>query len=438
MTFELGLEQKIFTSLLEKHLDAINQGDPLQKARQKAWSQFLERGLPTKQSEAYRYIKLRHLFSQNYEFPKEESITKDQIASLVYPECQHSFLVFINGQFCSEFSETKNLPSQVIISTLQEANQTFGTFFNNYWSKSLKEENDSFALINSALHHQGAFIYIPPKTIVEIPIQILHLVQAQGQLLMLMPRINVCVGAQAEVKFVSSIHQKSMNGYFINQVTDFLVEDQAYVHYTQILNEEHVQAWHFEAVRAHLKKQSTFKTVCITEGGMTVRNDYHISLSGENAEVLLNGISMLEDKREVHTHIFIDHQAPNCRSYQLFKAVLNDFSRSSFEGKIMVRQKAQKTEAFQLNNNLLLSDHAHADSKPNLEIFADDVKASHGATVGQLDAEQLFYMKTRGFPEMAAKNLLIYGFAEQVIEMIPINSIKEAISQRAHRYLTKG
>ncbi len=438
MMAELGLEQKIFTTLLEKHLAAMHQGDALQKARQKAWSQFLELGLPTKKTEAYRYIKLRHLFSQNYELPEEVGISSEQIASLIYPECQQSVLVFVNGQYCPELSQTQALPSQVVISTLQEATKTFGTFFNNHWTKSLKEEDDTFAIINSALHRQGAFVYVPPKTVIEAPIQVLNLVNGQDQLLMLMPRINLFVGAQSDVKVISELKQSATNGYFINQVSDFVLEEDAHVHYTQILNDEHPQGWHFEAVRAHLKRQSTFKTVCITDGGMTVRTDYRISLAGENAEALLNGVCMLGGKCEAHTHIFIDHQAPNCRSYQLFKNVLNDFSRSSFEGKIMVRQAAQKTEAFQLNNNLLLSDHAHADSKPNLEIFADDVKASHGATVGQLDPEQLFYMKTRGFPESEAKNLLIYGFAEQVIEMIPLESLRELISEKAQRYLTKG
>ena len=269
----------------------------------------------------------------------------------------------------------------MVVSTLQEATRTFGTFFNNHWTKSLKDEDDTFAIINSALHRQGAFVYIPPKTVVEAPIQILNLVTEQDQLSMLMPRVNLFVGAQSDVKVVSVLKQSVSQGYFVNQVSDFVLDEDAHVHYTQILNDEHPLGWHFEAVRAHLKRQSTFKTVCVTDGGMTVRTDYRIFLAGENAEALLNGVCMLGDKREAHTHIFIDHQAPNCRSYQLFKNVLNDFSRSSFEGKIMVRQPAQKTEAFQLNNNLLLSDHAHADSKPNLEIFADDVKASHGATV---------------------------------------------------------
>jgi Fe-S cluster assembly protein SufD len=165
-----------------------------------------------------------------------------------------------------------------------------------------------------------------------------------------------------------------------------------------------------------------------------VRNDYRVVIGGENAEASLNGVWMLGDRNESHMHVIVDHQAPHCRSMQLFKGVLNGNSHSSFEGKILVRQAAQKTEAFQLNNNLLLSDRAHADSKPNLEIFADDVKASHGATVGQLDKEQIFYMKTRGFHEADAKNLLVYGFCEEVIDMIPIPSVHQAMKKYAKSY----
>jgi Fe-S cluster assembly protein SufD len=147
---------------------------------------------------------------------------------------------------------------------------------------------------------------------------------------------------------------------------------------------------------------------------------------------------MLNEKRESHIHVLIDHQAPNCRSFQLYKGVVNDFSRSSFEGKILVRQAAQKTDAFQLNNNLLLSDRAHADSKPNLEIFADDVKASHGATVGQLDEEQLFYMQTRGFSKAEAQNMLVYSFSKELLDMIPIESVVNSMNARAKKYLNRG
>jgi Fe-S cluster assembly protein SufD len=153
---------------------------------------------------------------------------------------------------------------------------------------------------------------------------------------------------------------------------------------------------------------------------MTTRHDYRVAMSGENSEALLHGLLTLKDRREAHNNILIDHQAPHCRSNQLFKGVLSDVSRSSFEGKILVRQEAQKTEAFQLNNNLLLSERANADSKPNLEIFADDVKASHGATIGQLNAEHLFYLKTRGLRDIEAKKLLVNGFCREILDLIPI------------------
>ncbi len=438
MTAQTGLEQESFKVLLEEYRSQINQEDALKRIRDKAWNQFIELGLPTRQTEVYRYLKLRHLFSQPYCLAKEVSTTIDHLTSFIYPECHQSVLVFVNGHYQPHLSNTKALPSKVVISTLQEATHTYGTFLNNQWAKSLREEKDFFAIVNGALHHRGAFIYLPPKTIVEAPLQVLHFVQSDHQPLMLMPRLHLFIGSQSHVSIIVSQKASSDKGYFVNQVAELALEEDSHVHYTQVLCDEHPMSWHLDAVRATLKKNATLKTLCVTEGSMAVRNDYHVTLAGENAEALLNGIWMLAGKRESHTHVFMNHQAPCCRSYQLFKGVLNDYSRSSFEGKIMVQQAAQKTEAFQLNNHLLLSDQTQANSKPNLEIFADDVKASHGATVGQLDRDQLFYMKARGIPNKQAQNLLIYGFCEQVINLITLPSLRKEISERAQHYLATG
>lgn len=438
MIAQPGFEQETFKTLLEKYQTQMNASDALQKLRGKAWDHFLGLGLPTRQTEVYRYIKLRQLFSQNYELAQEIKIQPEEIAKFIYPECRESYLVFINGHFYSHLSNTQAIPEKVTVTALDDATRTYGAFLNNFWTKSLKLETDSFATLNSALHHKGAFIYVPPKTVIEAPIQILHFIQSKSELLMLMPRIHIFVGAQSQVNFIASQKSDGLNAYFVNQVAEIAIEEDAHVYYTQLLCDEHPNSWHLDAFRASLKRNATLKTICVTGGSATVRNDYRIAIMGENAEALLNGVAMLSDKKEAHSHIYMEHQAPHCRSYQLFKSVLSDFSRSSFEGKIMVRREAQKTEAFQLNNNLILNDHAHADSKPNLEIFADDVKASHGATIGQLDEEHLFYMKTRGFPDHKAKNLLIYGFCEQVIEMINVESVKEEISERLKTYLTKS
>jgi Fe-S cluster assembly protein SufD len=423
-------EQETFQTLLQNLRDERSQTDPLDKIRQKAWDHYLHLGLPSKKSEAYRHIKLRQLFSLPAPAAKESEIKKEQIADWTYPECRASVLVFVNGIYREDLSDQTGLPAKLVIAPLQEAMQTYGALLNNHWAKSLKDEADPFAVLNGALHPNGVFLYLPPKSVVESPIQLLHLIDTSKGFQLTMPRLHIFAGAFSSVKLFSIQKSIDPSPYFVNQTTELVLEEGAHVDYTQTLCTEQPQAWHLDALRATLKKNSILKTICVTEGSATVRNDFKISLAGENAEALLNGIWMLGGKREAHTHVLIDHQAPHCRSYQLFKGVLTDFSRSSFEGKILVRQAAQKTEAFQLNQNLILDSRAHADSKPNLEIFADDVKASHGATVGQLDAEQLFYMKTRGFSEEEAKDLLIYGFCEQVLDMITLPSLRGEIDAR--------
>ncbi|MFI0435918.1 MAG: Fe-S cluster assembly protein SufD [Parachlamydiaceae bacterium] len=439
MIAEPLIENETFKQLLESFLPQIEGSDPFDRFRKKAWHHFLSVGLPSKKMEAYRRIKLRPLFSQPFGLGISAALSSTQVADFVYPECRESLIVFVNGHYSIEHSNVGALPPQVVICSLQEASETYGVLLNNYWTKSLKEEIDPFTLVNAALHGLGAFVYLPPKTVVETPIQVLHILNEENQPHMAMPRLHIFAGAQSDLHVIST--QKNLTKstpYFVNQVTECVLDEGSHLHYTQALCDENPLSWHFDAIRATLKRDSTFKSVCVTEGSATVRKDYRILLTGDNSEALLSETAMLSNKSEAHAHVWMEHQAPFCRSYQLFKNVLNDFSRSSFEGKIMVRQAAQKTEAFQLNNDLILSDHAHADSKPNLEIFADDVKASHGATVGQLDSEQLFYLKTRGFSDAQAKNLLIYGFCEEVIEKIPLRSLRHEISSRARQYLTKN
>jgi len=437
MMAQPGLEQETFKTLLEDIRNRSRYSDGLEKFRSQAWERYLSLGLPSKQHEAYRYVKLRHLFSQPHHLAAETEVDAEMIAHWIYPECKRSVIVFVNGFYEPRLSCIEALPAKVSVSSLQEAARTYGAFIQNHWTKSVKEESDPFAALNSALHQRGVFIYVPPKCIVDAQLQILHVTIANDSCQVLMPRVQIFAGAHSHLQVAAVQKRLGASGCFVNQVEEIALDEGARVHYSQMLCDEHPQGWHFDAFRASLKRDSSLTTVGANQGSMAVRTDYKMTLAGENAEALLNGVWMLEGKREAHVHVLIDHQSPHCRSYQLFKGVLGDFSRSSFEGKIMVRQAAQKTEAFQLNNNLLLSDNAHANSKPNLEIFADDVKASHGATVGQLDPEQLFYMKTRGFSEEEAKNLLVFGFCEQVIEKIPLFSMRGEISDRARQYLRK-
>ncbi len=425
-----------FQMSLMQHYEQFDGADPLQKMRAKAWNRFLELGLPSKKSEAFRYIRWRNLFEKQFILSDKTELDFTTIQPHIFPECAGSVLVFVNGYYTPHLSRMEALPKRMVVSSLNEAVKTYGTFLNNQWTKSLKDENDPFAALNGALHNDGLFIYLPPKMVLETPVQILHVIDAASEFpLLISPRIQLFAGSQTEIEIHSTQAVLSGDDYFVNMAADFALEEGAHIYYTQTSSNEPPNGWHFDALRAFLRKNSTLKTVSSTEGGLTVRNDYRIILGGENGEALLNGVWMLKEKREAHVHVIVDHQAPSCRSMQLYKGVLNDFGHSSFEGKILVKQEAQKTEAFQLNNNLLLSDRASADSKPNLEIFADDVKASHGATVGKLDEEQLFYMKTRGFPLQQAQNILVNGFCREVIDKITLSSLHQEVCRQAESFL---
>lgn len=429
-------EADAFKTLVEQqHLAQVNGQDALQKIRHRAWDLFVELGLPGRRDEIFRSIRLKNLYAEPFAFALPKPVSKEDIASWIYPECTRSVLVFINGFFNQQLSNVEALPSRLVIRPLKEAAQTYSAFLNNQWTKTIKEETDPFAALNAALHSEGAFIYLPPKTVLNAPIQILNVLSAGEASSLVMPRAQFFIGAQSQAEIVSSQAILSETKYFINQTVELSIEEDSHVKYLQIGSNGTGEGWDFSALRASLKRNSSLKKVSIAQGTATARNDYRILLTGENAEAQLNGIAMLSAKQEAHTHIVMDHQAPNCRSMQLYKNVLTDVSRSSFEGKILVRQPAQKTQAFQLNNNLLLSDKAHAGSKPNLEIFADDVKASHGATVGQIDPEQLFYLKTRGLSEAEGKNWLVYGFCKEVIDMIFLPSQLKKINAKAQKYL---
>lgn len=436
MMTQSSLNQQQFHNMLQNFWSAISLDNSLGKYREKAWDHYLELGLPDRTTEVFRYVKLRNLYAKTFEIATSSFINNDEIDSFLFPESKDSTLVFINGFYTPELSRLKSIPSVVVL-PLEEAVKTYGAFLNNHWAKTLKEETDSFAALNSAFHAKGVFIYIPPKKIIESPIQILNIIKSETPLLV-HPRIQVFVGREAKVQFINEIQILDSQAHFINQVTDFAMEEASSAIYHQMSNNHPDSLWHFDATRALLKRDSHFKTIQVTEGSATTRYDYKACLIGENSEALLNGVWMLNNQRETHLHVLMDHQAPHCRSMQLFKGILNDVSSSSFEGKILVRQAAQKTEAFQLNNNLILNEGASADSKPNLEIFADDVKASHGATVGQLDEEQLFYLKTRGFSQKEAQNILVYGYSQEVIDQIQIPSVLDKVSKQAQEYVLRG
>ena len=400
-----------------------------------AWDRLQEIGFPSKSSEAFQYVSFRKLCES---FPALESSVQHTSKSLdltpfVLEESKESVIVLKDGIFCPELS---CIPASLIVYSLEEAlKSSYSSFFKHRIQGLIQQEKDPFALLNASLCEGGVFIYAPAKTFLKVPIQILH-IQTNPLLPYLGPRVHCFLGAQANIQIVSSFKNVCNESFstLYNDFFDVSLEEHSVFSHT-FSTEEDFSSWGFSSFKASLKKESSLHSFFATVGSPGFRRDYFISLLGERACAHLNGLTALSSSFESHVHVHMDHSAPSCTSHQLFKNVLAGKSRSSFTGKIHVKRSAQKTEAYQLNQNLLLSDVAMANTKPSLEIFADDVKASHGATVSQMDEEQLFYLKTRGVSSLEAKSLLLIGFCAEVLDKIPIKSLREKLLSLCRLFL---
>ncbi len=400
--------------------------DSLKTLRKSAWEAFGKIGLPHKKSEDYQYFPLTSFYQSHFAEKKE---FLGNVENHVFSESKESYLVFIDGEYREDLSNTKGLLSKPVILPLDEAIKSYGGFIQQRWAKELKEEKDPFCLANAALHEKGCFLFFPPKYHSLIPIQILHFTTG----LVSFPRVEVVVGKEAEVNL--ALKTVTASSSFIHSAIFLSLDVSARVSYTSLI-EEAESSFHFSSLRASLKKDATLTSISVMQGSKGTRQDYKVDLLGENATCDLSGMWMLAQNKQAAVNILINHLAPFTRSMQLFKGVLDDVSQSSFQGQIFVAKEAQKTEAYQLNNNVLLSERAIANAKPNLQIFADDVKASHGATISRLDKKQLFYLQSRGVPLKEASILLLRGFCNDVLEKIPFASIQQQALAELQKYLS--
>lgn len=408
-----------FLDGLHRYFEKRRGLDLLKGMREKAWDHFLELGLPEKTDEAFRYVPLRRF----YELELGETVltvTKEEVLNFIYPECRGSYLVFLNGAYHPELSDLSGISKKIVAQPIADAMRSYGPFLQSRWSKALKEETDPFAVLNLAAHPQGLFFYVPPKVRVEKPIQTLFL-SSQGTFAP--ARLQLFLASQSEVQWISTIAGEGIHNTFV----DVALEDGASFDQTEVPHK--AAGWHLNYLRVTLKRDSRLKYFALSRGSNITRHSLRAQIQGGNADVLLQGLWDLQGTSQAHTHVLVEHAAPHSRSLQKFKGVLKGTAQSSFEGKIFVRPEAQKTEAYQLNHNLLLSEGAIAHAKPNLEIFADDVKASHGATFAQVDEEQLFYLKSRGISSEEASQLLIRGYMQEMIAQIPHGFIRKEVEK---------
>ncbi|QZA59314.1 Fe-S cluster assembly protein SufD [Candidatus Rhabdochlamydia porcellionis] len=416
-------------SLLLQHLEAqfekLKTADALSFYRRLAWKKFQELGMPNRTQDAFKYVSLQGLSTlavdQTCDSPE---VDKKRFESEILPESKHSYFLFVNGCFHPNLSNFSALPPQIKILSLSEAMQSHKAFLQHHLQQQMQKEQDPFAALNLALHSNGLFVYIPPKIVVNTPIQCLQIITEKAFLTV--PRMQIVAGAHTQTKWVFSCLDYKSDDYLSLPLLDFTLEEKAEVHgYSIEYHKEH--RWQFSSLRAALKKKASFHAMHLGAGGRVSRINAYVYLKEKESKTQLKGLLNLSGKASSHCHLTVEHQAPDTSSLQHFKGILNDFSRSSFEGKIKVNSEAQRTRAYQLNNNLLLGSGAIANSKPNLEIFADDVKASHGATVSQLSEDQLFYLETRGLSPIEAKERLLNAYAQEIIQEIPYRFLIEQI-----------
>lgn len=409
---------------------------PLHQLRKNALKQFAETNFPTQRNEEWKYTDVSSIVKQNF-IPAVNCepvvFTKEEIGSFLFKDFDSYLMVFVNGVYIDSLSNVTDLPKGLTIGSLKKIYAENPALIDKYLGKLAKDEN-AFNSLNTSYAVDGAVVIVPKGMVVEKPIQVLYLNSSSNENILASPRNLIVAEENSQVSFIANYRGVGEKSYLNNTVTEIYSAEYSVVNLYKIQNESD-EAYHIEKVQAEQKKNSIFNHYNITFGGSIVRNDINSVLDGENIETHYYGLYMINGKQHVDNHTFVDHAKPNCMSNELYKGILDDNARGVFNGKIIVRQDAQKTNAYQQNKTILLSKTATIDTKPQLEIFADDVKCSHGATVGHLDDTSEFYIRSRGVPQELAKSMLIRAFANDVIETIKIEPLKEQINHMIFEHL---
>ncbi len=426
------------TSDIKKHYlshfadfeNSLNGGKtkPVHELRKSAITNFSDLQFPTTKDEEWKYTNISPLFK--HDFMPADKLTKDNNIKgdhFLFDKMKRGLIVFVNGMYSKTLSKIKDLPEGVIVKSLADAIKEDNSIVKKHLGRYADFKNHIFTSLSTAFVQDGAFIYVPDEKIIVDPIHILFLSIANNNKILVQPRNLFVAGKSSQSTIVE--HFASLNNediYFTNSVTEIVTEENAFLDHIK-LQEESQKAFHIGRMDVHQERNSNFVSHLISFGAEISRNDFNSRFNGEGGESMLNGLYLVEGNQLFDAHTLIDHAKPHCNSHEHYKGILMDNSRGVFNGKVIVRKDAQKTNAFQENNNIILSDSALVNTKPQLEIFADDVKCSHGATIGQLDNDAMFYLKSRGIGVDAARAILIHAFASDVVRYIKVNAVREYI-----------
>ncbi len=426
MNLQVGKET-IYTKDFQTSAAQSNQPNWLKYLRENAFEFFTENGFPTVQNEEWKYTNVASIGRENFEIANSKAVDAEKISRLFSKTESENRVVFVNNKLNQELTNLSNLPEGAKILNLNEAiqDEIFSPIVRKNLGKSVDAEANGFTALNTAFIEEGVFILVPKNTKIKLPI---HLIFITDENTASFPRVLLVAERGSEAMLIESYLRTAETKYLTNSVIEIVLEDDAKLKHLRVQRESH-NAFHVGTTTANLNRASVYDSTNITLGAKLSRHDIRVKFNAEGAECFVDGLYMIAEEQHADTHSVIDHALPNCLSHQTYKGIVDGKARAVFNGKVFVRENASGTDAQQSNKNLLLSNDARVDTKPQLEIFNDDVKCAHGATVGQLEEEELFYLLSRGLNEQLARNLLTYGFAEEIINKIEIESIKKQLDE---------
>ncbi len=408
--------------------------------RRVAFDQFSTHGLPTTSSEEWRFTNVRPIADTTFVPARSVALTKEELASFSVTGSLDGWptVVFVNGHYDAALSSVGELPDGVVVESLANvfSSPSDSLCIDQYLGKGadIRSDSSAFTALNTALFWDGVFVHVAANVVVDRPIQMLFVTTSKStdsdvmEPPMTHPRILIATGENSQIRLVETYAGETDTPYLTNVVTEVIGGENAAIDHYKLVREASA-AYHIGHMHLRLNRSANFSSHAITLGGNIVRNDIVAVLDGEGVSCTLNGLYIANGQRLVDNHTTIHHAKPHCESYELYKGILDDQAHAVFNGKIVVKIDAQKTDAKQTNKALLLSEDAQINTKPELEIFADDVKCTHGATVGQLDADAMFYLRARGLGLEQARSILIHAFASDLLNHIGIQSIRTGLDE---------
>lgn len=406
------------------------------RIKQNAKSELDKMNFPTYKDEEWRFTNIKLLARESFQVAGDSDTISVNYDTATVPEAKNSTIVFVNGIYNDNLSKVSALPHGVILTDFRDACIKHPNLVEKYFNTANNFEGDFFEKLNTAFFSDGLFVYVPSNVKVDATIHLVYITDGSSEIATF-PRNLIIAENHAEFTVVEEYIGNDNHKYLTTSMSEVILGPESRLSHIR-LQKDGLESFHINRIVSKLDKNADLQSYTISLGAQIFRNDVRAIMNGEGSHATLDGLVLVSESQLSDTHSIMDHQTPHCTSHQLHKTIVDGSATSVFNGKIFVRKDAQKTDAFQENHNLQLSLDGMVYTKPQLEIFADDVKCSHGATVGQLNDEQEFYLKSRGLSDLECRELLTYGFATEVIESLPVESIKEDLRKSVETFTKRG